>query len=68
MATSQTAVSYGRGASVDLGTSSQHAQAFENLAKKLHRLESKLGMLIVAHLQVLCTNHTPNHADVEPSK
>lgn len=59
MATSQNAVSYGRGATVDLGTigtSSQHAQAFENLAKKLHRLESKLGMLIVVYLQVHCIN------------
>lgn len=48
MATSQAAASYTRTASVatdQYSASGHHAQAFENLAKKLYRLESKLGML-----------------------
>ena len=46
MATSQTTAAYTRAASVttDHSASGHHAQAFENLAKKLYRLESKIGM------------------------
>lgn len=47
MATSQATASLSRAATVttDHSSSGYHAQAFENLAKKLYRLESKLGML-----------------------
>lgn len=49
MATSQSAASYARARAASVTTehsaSGHHAQAFENLAKKLYRLESKLGML-----------------------
>lgn len=43
MATSQSKASVSRAASTE--QSDYHAQAFENLAKKLYRLESRLGML-----------------------
>ena len=46
MATSQSKIPYKKVPSTDLGVN-VHAQAFENLAKKLHRLESKAGTYLL---------------------